>query len=540
MPGLKYMYDFVVIGGGSGGLAAAKQALKANPKLKVACFDYVKPSPAGTKWGLGGTCVNVGCIPKKLFHYSGLQHTMMEDAKALGWKNLDDAKNDWPTMVRNVDQYIRSLNFNYKKELVDAPVEYINAYASFKDPHTIAYETKKGEKKEITADQVLVVVGGRPRYPDIPGAELGISSDDIFWRKTPPGKTLVVGASYIALECAGFMHELGYDVSVMVRSILLRGFDEQAACQIGEHMERNGVRFIKPATPTRLERKGGDPKKGPITVTWTHRETGEESSEEFDTVLYAIGRDAVVDTIGLDAAGVEVKHGKILTDDKDQTNVPHIHAIGDCALDRPELTPVAIKAGQLLADRLFSGKKRLMDYKMVPTVVFTPLEYGTVGLSQEDAIKELGAENLNTYLIRYGYLEEAATDREEIPKVRSRHFHEDLLWARQHAKKHNKEFEEFKLGSFEWEEDFRTHLKQPMLAKLICDKNNNDRVVGFHYIGPQAGEVTQGFALAIKLGATKADFDELSGIHPTSAEEFTSLGSVTLESGEDFMKQGGC
>jgi thioredoxin/glutathione reductase (selenoprotein) len=531
----KYAYDFVVIGGGSGGLAAAKQAIKNNPSLKVACFDYVKPSPQGTKWGLGGTCVNVGCIPKKLFHYSGLQHTMFEDAKALGWK-LGEPKNDWRVLVRNVDSYIRSLNFNYKKELSEAKVDYINAFASFTDPHTIAYEIK-GEQKTLTVDKVLVVVGGRPRYPDIPGAELGMSSDDIFWRKTPPGKTLVVGASYIALECAGFMHELGIDVSVMVRSILLRGFDQQAACQIGEYMERKGVRFIKPATPSKMERLAGP--KGPITVVWKNAETNQEETEEFDTVLWAVGRDAVIKDIGLQEAGVDVKYGKIPTNDADQTNVAHIFSIGDCALDRPELTPVAIKAGQLLADRLFGNKKRLMDYKMISTVVFTPLEYGCVGLSQEDAIKQLGAENLVTYLTRYGYLEQAVTDKEALPTTRSSHFHEQFLWARQHANKHGKPLEEFKQGTFEWEEDFRTHLKQPMLAKLICDKTQNDKVVGFHYVGPNAGEVTQGFALAVKLGATKADFDELAGIHPTCAEEFTSL-STTLESGDDFMKTGGC
>lgn len=533
----RYEYDLLVIGGGSGGLAASKEAAHAQPGLKVGVFDFVKPSPAGTKWGLGGTCVNVGCIPKKLMHYCGMMGHSFHHAIAMGWQLPEEKQHTWKTLVRNVDDYIKGLNFNYKKALLDARVEYLNAYASFIDEHTVSYTDEKGVTKTTTADKFIIAVGGRPKYPDIPGAkEFGITSDDIFWWPHTPGKTLCVGASYISLECAGFLHELGYDVSVMVRSILLRGFDEQAAQQIGEVMERNGVRFLSPYIPTKLER--ADP-KGPITVTYQNvNDASDVKTEEFQTVIFAVGRDALIQELGIDKLGLKVEGGKIVVDNQECTNVPHIHAIGDVIKDRPELTPVAIQAGQLLARRLYANSKALMDYVNVPTTVFTPVEYGCVGLSTEAAQKAFGKENVLCYASRFGVLEGASVYDENLPKPRSFVFLRDNLYARNHALAHGQPWDEFEPDSYEEEEFHRKYLKQPCLAKLVVNKADN-KVVGFHYVGPNAGEITQGFALAVKVGSRKEDWDNLVGIHPTAAEEFTTL-TLTLESGEDFMKKGGC
>jgi len=256
-------------------MAAAKEAAKLG--AKVVCFDFVVPSPQGTKWGLGGTCVNVGCIPKKIMHYSATLGRTLNDAKYLGWNlNGEETKDEgeteehgnnnnkhkgpthnWNKLVTASSDFIRSLNFSYRVSLQSAKVTYINAFARFIDPHTLEYTDSKQNKKTLTTNNVLLAVGGRPKYPDAPGAkEYGITSDDIFWlQKKAPGKTLVVGGSYIALECAGFLHELGFDTTVLVRSILLRGFDQQCANMIGELMECEGLRFIRPATVVKIEKK---------------------------------------------------------------------------------------------------------------------------------------------------------------------------------------------------------------------------------------------------------------------------------------------
>lgn len=217
-----YDYDLFVIGGGSGGISSARWA--GNLGKKVAVADFVQPSPAGTKWGLGGTCVNVGCIPKKLMHQASILNEYKEDMKNAGVSVSEEAHN-WNTMVTTVTKHIKTLNWGYKTELIKAGVKYFNMYAKLVDAHTIHLDDNK-KQQTVTADKIIIACGGRPTYPEIPGAkEFGISSDDIFWKKENPGKTLVVGASYVALECAGFMHGIGLDVTVMVRSILLRGFD---------------------------------------------------------------------------------------------------------------------------------------------------------------------------------------------------------------------------------------------------------------------------------------------------------------------------
>ena len=239
----------------------------------------------------------------------------------------------------------------------------------------------KGKEETVTADKIVIAVGGRPSYPGIPGdKEFGITSDDLFQLKQAPGKTLVVGASYVALECAGFLTAFGYDTSVMVRSIFLRGFDQDMADRIATHMGTLGTKFIRESTPSKLEKQ----ENGKIKVTWQQGKDKTEKSEEFDTVLFAIGRYAVTEGLNLANAGLVCEqNGKFKVDKEERTNVPHIFAIGDVQDGRLELTPTAIKAGLMLAQRLFAKSTELMNYENVPTTVFTPIEYGTVGLSEE-------------------------------------------------------------------------------------------------------------------------------------------------------------
>jgi len=483
-------YDVIVIGGGSGGLAASKEAAKQG--MKVAVCDFVKPSPAGTTWGLGGTCVNVGCIPKKLMHQAALLGESVKDAKSFGWQvDKDNVNHDWAAMVTEVQNHIGGLNWGYRVALREQSVDYLNEYATFVDANTLKTVNKKGKETTRTAAKFILATGGRPKYPDIPGAELGISSDDIFSLPHNPGKTLLVGASYIALECAGFLKGVGIDSTVMVRSILLRGFDQQMAGKIGEFMEEHGINFIRECVPTKIEKiEDGSPPKLKVTAKYND---GTEFVDEFNTVIFAIGRDACTGNIGLDKVGVALnpKNGKVLHDAAEKTNVDNIFAIGDVLDAKPELTPVAVQAGKLLARRLAGVSSLLTDYVNVCTTVFTPLEYGCCGLAEEDAIAQHGEENVEVYHQNFWPLEWTVAHRPE----------------------------------------------NSCYLKLITLKTQNEKVIGFHYLGPNAGEVTQGFGIALKLGATKADFDNLIGIHPTTAENFTTV-SITKRSGVDASATG--
>lgn len=434
-------------------------------------------------------------------HQAAILGHSLKDAKAFGWGDGDsggggggEPVHDWTKLVSGVQDHIGGLNFGYKVELREKRVKYVNAYGRFTDPHTVVATDKKGKETTLTAASFVIATGGRPSFPDIPGArELGISSDDLFSLKAPPGKTLVVGASYVALECAGFLAGLGFETTVMVRSILLRGFDQEMAEKIGAHMAADPkLTFVRPATPTKLEKTDD----GRIRVEYRGGEPDPETGDRalvVDTVLFATGRHACTKEIGLGAAGVKLDHGsgKVLHNEQEQTNVPHIFAIGDVLFQKLELTPVAIKAGVRLADRLYADGNQLTNYVNVPTTVFTPLEYGCIGLAEEDAIKQLGPENVEVFHQSFTPLEHTVAHRPE-----------------------NTSF-----------------------AKLICNKADAMRVVGLHVVGPNSGEVTQGFGLAFNLGATKADFDNLVGIHPTLAETFTTL-TITKASGEDAASKG--
>ncbi|KAK2944336.1 thioredoxin reductase [Blattamonas nauphoetae] len=473
MTSSEYDYDLIVIGGGSGGMACSKEAVKYGAKILV--FDYPKPSPQGSSWGLGGTCVNVGCMPKILMHHAAEAKQALSDAESYGITNVDPkaAQLDWGRLITGVQGNVGQSNFGYRNQLRKRDIDFKRAYALLKDPHTVEYE-KDGAMETVTAKYIVIAGGGRPTYPDIPGArEHCITSDDIFSLKKAPGKTLCVGASYISLECAGFLTELGYDTTVMVRSILLRGFDQEAANMIGAYMENHGTKFIKEAVPTSFTKNS----EGKIVVKYKKTDETAEHEEVFDTVLLAVGRTADTSGLKLDRAGVKVnpKTHRIPTTN-DATNVPNIFCIGDMQEGATQLTPTAIQCGQKLARRLFANGTEQMSYEFVPTTVFTPLEYGMIGMSEEDAIAKFGKDKLHVYCGNF------------VPLIRS------FSQARDN----------------DLEKGF---------VKLVCVADQKDRVVGFHYLGPNAADVIGGWAAAMRLGLTKYDIDETVGVHPSNAEE---------------------
>uniref|UniRef100_A0A8C1BKJ7 thioredoxin-disulfide reductase (NADPH) n=1 Tax=Cyprinus carpio carpio TaxID=630221 RepID=A0A8C1BKJ7_CYPCA len=455
-----YEYDLIVIGGGSGGLACSKEAAALGKKVMV--LDYVVPTPKGTTWGLGGTCVNVGCIPKKLMHQTALLGTAIEDARKFGWEFSDQVTHNWETMRTAVNNYIGSLNWGYRVSLRDKNVNYVNAYAEFVEPHKI----KRGKEMFYTAAKFVLATGERPRYLGVPGdKEYCITSDDLFSLPYCPGKTLVVGASYVALECGGFLAGLGLDVTVMVRSILLRGFDQDMANRAGDYMETHGVKFLRKFVPTKV---AGTP--GRLKVTAKSTESDEIFEGEYNTSsrLGLRSPSANIESVSVPPS----RNGKIPVNDEEQTSVPHIYAIGDILEGKWELTPVAIQAGKLLARRLYAGASLKCDYVNVPTTVFTPMEYGSCGYPEEKAVEIYGQENLEIYHSLFWPLEFTVPGRDN----------------------------------------------NRCYAKIICNKLDNDRVIGFHYLGPNAGEVTQGFGAAMKCGITKDQLDNTIGIHPTCAE----------------------
>ncbi len=338
---------------------------------------------------------------------------------------------------------------------------------------------------------VVIAVGGRPNYEAIKGArEYAITSDDLFWLEKSPGKTLVVGASYVALECAGFLTHLGCDTTLMVRSIFLRGYDQDMANRVGAYMAAHGTKMYRSTVPVELTKT----KAGKILVRYKQLADNTEGSEEFDTVLLAIGRKAATADLNLEKVGVKVEENcKIRVNEYEQSNVENIYAIGDVAYGKPELTPVAIMAGRLLARRLMRVSKDLMDYRSIPSTVYTPLEYGFCGMSEEEAYKIYGKDNIDVYHSTFKPLEWT------------------FLESRERDACYNK----------------------------IIVEHKTDKILGYHYLGPNAGEVTQGFAAELRHGITKKEWDLTVMIHPTCAEEMLWL-TVTKASGKDPGKAGCC
>jgi len=343
--------------------------------------------------------------------------------------------------------------------------------------------------KKVTAKTIVIAIGTRPSYGDVKGAEeFAITSDDLFWLNESPGKTLVVGASYVALECAGFLKNLGCDITLMVRSIFLRGYDQEMAERVGSYMEAHGTKIYRPAIPLELSKSSS----GKINVRYKQTADNVEKTEEFDTVLFAIGRSPRTEDLNLEKAGVTLaKNKKIITNQYEQTEASNIYAIGDVAFGRPELTPVAIMAGRLLARRLIGSSTKLMDYSIIPSCVYTPLEYGFCGFTEDGAKEKYGKEQIVVYHSAFKPLEW------------------NFLQSRE---------------------------AEACYIKLIVEKVT-DKILGYHYLGPNAGEVVQGYATALMMGATKEQWDSTLKIHPTCSEEVLGL-HIVKGSGKSAVKTG--
>lgn len=446
---MAYDFDLYVIGAGSGGVRAARFAAGFGAKVAVAESRY-----------LGGTCVNVGCVPKKLLVYGAHFAEDFEQSQGFGW-SLGEANFDWATLIANKDREINRLNGIYRNLLVGSGVTLHEGHAKIVGPHEVEI---KGERH--TAKHILIATGGWPQIPEIPGHEHAISSNQAFFLKELPKRVLVVGGGYIAVEFAGIFHGLGAETTLLYRGeLFLRGFDGSVRKHLQEELTKRGMNLQFNADIERIEKQAD----GSLNVTL---KDGREL--QADCVFYATGRRPMVDNLGLENTKVTLdKKGFVEVDEQYQTAEPSILAIGD-VIGRVQLTPVALAEGMAVARRLFKPEQyRLVDYKMIPTAVFSLPNIGTVGLSEEQAREE-------------GH---------EVQIFESR-------------------FRPMKLTMTECQE--RT------LMKLVVDAKT-DKVLGCHMVGPEAGEIVQGLAIALKAGATKRDFDETIGVHPTAAEEFVTM-----------------
>lgn len=441
------IYDLFVIGAGSGGVRAARMSAGFGAKVAIAESRY-----------LGGTCVNVGCVPKKLFSYAAHYREDFSDAQGFGWDSSVEAL-DWPRLRDNKTKEIERLNGIYGNLLSNAGVELINGHARIVDANTVEVDGVKYRAKNI-----LIAVGGWPFIPDIPGRELAISSNEVFYLDTLPKHAVVVGGGYIATEFAGILHGLGVEVEqIYRRDLFLRGFDTEIREQLAEEMTAKGVKLRFNENVTAITEQNGQ--------YLLSLENGE--SLLTDKVLYATGRKPLLDGLGLENTKVSLNDkGYIAVDEGFQTSEPSIYAVGDVT-GGMELTPVALAEGMNLAKRLFKGDKTLLDYNYIPTAIFSQPNLATVGLSEEDARERY--DDIAVYTSSFTHLKHTLSGN-----------------------------------------------KTKTFLKLVVDKAS-DKVVGAHMMGDDAGEIIQGLAVAIKAGATKADFDSTIGIHPTVAEEFVTM-----------------
>lgn len=453
----KYDYDLFSIGAGSGGVRASRFSAGFGARVAVAEERF-----------MGGTCVNVGCIPKKLFSYASHFSDEVEDAAGFGW-TVGETKFDWPTLVSNKDKEIERLNGIYDRMLHAAGVEVFKDRARVVDPHTIEVGGKT-----ITAEHILVATGGWAVVPDIPGKEHAITSLEAFYLEKLPEKIVIVGGGYIAVEFAGIFNGLGVDVMQLYRGpVFLRGFDDDVRHFLADEMRKKGVDLRFNHNVTAIE-KSGDKLRALL-------DTGMEV--EVDAVMYCTGREPNSRGIGLEEAGVEMaENGAIRVNDYFQTSVPSIHAIGD-VIDRVQLTPVALAEGGALANTLFRNNPSTVDYANIASAVFSNPNVACVGVTEAQA--------------------------------RDRHGKVQVFTSDFRALKHTLS------GSEE-----RTFMK------LIVNPSD-DRVLGCHMVGPEAGELIQGLAIALKCGATKAQFDATIGVHPTAAEEFVTMRTPVPEDEED-------
>ncbi|MDZ7788786.1 MAG: glutathione-disulfide reductase [Halofilum sp. (in: g-proteobacteria)] len=443
-------YDLLVIGGGSGGLATARRAAQHGARTAVVEFDR-----------LGGTCVNRGCVPKKVMWYAASLAHGLGDAAEYGF-DIDVRGHDWSALVEKRAAYIERLNGIYANNLDKDGVTHIRGRARFVDPHTVAVDDAR-----YSADRIVIAVGGEPVVPDIPGAELGITSDGFFELTECPRRVAVIGAGYIAVELAGMLRALGAETHLVLRrDAALRNFDADLGAALMETLAEDGIEIHTRMPPKSIEREGDG-----------LRLHGDDASVAgLDQVIWAVGRRPLTADLGLEHTGVELAgNGTIPVDAWQDTNVDGIHALGDVC-GRFELTPVAIAAGRKLADRLYGGQPEArLEYENIATVVFTHPPIGTVGMTEAEAAEAHGEENLRIYRTRFTPMYHALTAH-----------------------------------------------KTPAVMKLVC-VGAEERVVGCHIFGHGADEMMQGFAVAVRMGATKADFDATVAIHPTSSEELVTL-----------------
>ncbi|MGR5066209.1 glutathione-disulfide reductase [Photobacterium sp. DNB22_13_2] len=446
-------FDYICIGGGSGGIASANRA--AMYGAKVALVEAK---------ALGGTCVNVGCVPKKvMWHGAQIAEAMHLYAKDYGF-DVDVKGFDWGKLVESREAYISRIHTAYDNVLGNNKIEVINGFAKFVDEKTIEVN---GE--HYTADHILIAVGGEPTIPNVPGAEHGIDSNGFFELNAQPKRTAVIGAGYIAVEIAGVLSALGTDTHLFVRKESpLRSFDPMIIDTLVEVMDKEGPTLHTHSVPKEVVKEAD----GSVTL---HFENGE--SHNTDLLIWAIGRNPTTDKINLAATGVETNdRGYIKVDEYQRTNVEGIYCVGDIMEGGIELTPVAVKAGRQLSERLFNNKPDAkMDYKLVPTVVFSHPPIGTIGQTEAEAVAEFGEENVTVYQSGFTAMYTAVTAH-----------------------------------------------RQPCKMKLVC-AGPDEKVVGLHGIGYTVDEMIQGFGVAMKMGATKADFDSVVAIHPTGSEEFVTM-----------------
>lgn len=445
---MTYDYDLFVIGAGSGGIATARRAAQYGAKVGIA--EYSR---------LGGTCVNRGCIPKKLMVYASHFPDLFEDAQGYGWSPVQSTL-DWKKMITAVNKELERLNGVYQRMIDNAGVDLINGFAKFLDPHTLEINDRK-----ITADKILIAVGGQPYKPAIPGIEHAIISDEMFQLEKQPEHIAIIGTGYIGVEFACIMNGLGSQVTLLDRNdLILRGFDDDLRSGIQEGMQQHGIQILNHSQAASIEKTSQGLKIAIADSSVTVRA---------DVILSATGRRPSLQNMGLENAGVDVEKEAIAVDEYSRTSQPHIFAVGDCT-NRVNLTPVAINEGRAFADTVFGDQPRKMAYDNIPSAVFSTPEGATVGLSEAEAKKNWG-EAIKCYRSTFRPTYHSLSGRAEKTMV-----------------------------------------------KLVVEEDTQ-KVLGAHMVGEHAAEIIQGIAIALKMGATKKDFDATVGLHPTVAEEFVTL-----------------
>lgn len=459
--------DYLVIGGGSGGLASARMA-SSKFGTKALIVENKR---------LGGTCVNVGCVPKKVTFNAAMLAEQIHDAKAYGFSVEHTKPFDWPAFKRKRDAYIQRLNGIYERNLKNDKVEYLHGWARLVSRNEVEVTLDDGSKETVRAKKILIAVGGDPTAaPDIPGAELGTNSDGFFDIDALPKKVALVGAGYIAVEFAGMFNALGVETHLFIRhDTFLRTFDPMVQEAVTAEYERLGVHVHKGSSQSRVERDAG----GKLSLHYKDR-AGEGVLGGVDHLIWAIGRTPATRGIGLEEAGVKLDDKNyIVVDEYQNTSVDNIYALGDVT-GQVELTPVAIAAGRKLAHRLFGGPEHStlkLDYSNIPSVVFAHPEVGSIGLTEPQAVEKYGRDSVKVYSTSFTAMYYALHEPED---------------------------------------------KAPTKYKLVV-AGPEEKVVGLHILGLGSGEMLQGFGVAIKMGATKKDFDSVVAIHPTSAEELVTL-----------------